>query len=154
MGGVTIHQHTSGVRTYDVSVDGVAHYGLFADWFAELALAADEHRPDLRGGDAIIADMLNGPEAYLQMWERATYGSNDCVTDGSHLQTEDLHALIGGNVEAFLTAVGQPLDRDGAAYTYCATDDVGHPVEARVTFDAEGRVATVDATPVWALPRD
>ena len=154
IGGVTLHQQTSGVRTYDVSVDGVAHYGLFADWFAELALAADEARPDLGGGQAIIDDMLNGAEAYLRMWERATYGSNDCVTDGSHLQAEDLHALVGGNLEAFLSAVGQPMDRDGAAYTYCATDDVGHPVQARVTFAADGRVAAVDATPVWDLPRE
>lgn len=152
IGGVTIHQQTSGVRTYDVSVDGVAHYGLFADWFAELALAADEKRPDLGGADAILTDMLNGPEAYLRMWERATYGSNDCVTDGSHLQTEDLHALVGGNVEEFLNAVGQPMDRDGAAYTYCATDEAGHPVQATVAFSPDGRVSAVEATPVWELP--
>lgn len=79
-GGVTLHQQRSGLRSFDVTTDGVAHYGLYADWFRELELAADEKYPDLGGGDQLVADMLAGAENYLQMWERAVYGGNDGQT--------------------------------------------------------------------------
>ncbi|MBW3663457.1 MAG: hypothetical protein KY469_10190 [Actinobacteria bacterium] len=142
VGGVRVLQHTSGLRTYDINTDGVAHYGLFADWFHELRLAADERHADRRGAEAIMADMLNGSESYLRMWERAVYGGGECVTDNSTLQHEDIHAALGGNVEGFLTAIGQPVDRDGAAYIYCVEGADG-PEAVEVRFDASGRAATV-----------
>jgi hypothetical protein len=145
IGGVTIGQHTSGVRTYDVTDDGVAHYGLFADWLREVALAADEHAPDRGGGEAIIADMLQGAETYLRVWERAVYSGNECVADQSTLQREDLHALLGANLEGFLTAAGQPIDRDGAAYVYCVDDGAGGVELVEVAFDADGRAADLRA---------
>jgi hypothetical protein len=40
----------------------VDHYGLYADWFEDLRRVA---------GRAILEDMANGAEAYLEMWERA-----------------------------------------------------------------------------------
>jgi hypothetical protein len=138
IGGVTFHQQTSGVRTYDVNTDGVAHYGLFADWFRELALAADERHAGLGGGAAIIDDMLDGAETYLAMWERAVYGGNDCVVDGSTLQQEDLHAALGLNVDGFLEAIGQPVDREGAAYVYCAEGEDGQLELVEVLFDEQG----------------
>lgn len=61
-GGTTIYQQVSGTRTYDVNVDGVAHYGLFPDYIEDLRHLA---------GDEIVDDMADGAEAYLQMWERA-----------------------------------------------------------------------------------
>ena len=36
LGGVTIDQQVSGQRTYDINVDGVAHYGLYPDWIEDL----------------------------------------------------------------------------------------------------------------------
>lgn len=36
LGGVTIGRQVSGRRTYDVNVDGVAHYGLYPDWVEDL----------------------------------------------------------------------------------------------------------------------
>jgi hypothetical protein len=137
IGGVTIYRQTSGLRSYDVNVDGVAHYGLFADWYADVALAADEHAADRGGGEAITADMLAGAETYLQLWERAVYGGNDCVDDGSMPQLEDIHALLGANVEGFLQAIGQPLAREDAAFVYCAASADG-PLAVTVTFDADG----------------
>jgi hypothetical protein len=152
IGGVTLFQQTSGVRTYDVTTDGVAHYGLFADWFAELALAADEEHADRGGAEAIVADMLNGPESYIRMWERAVFGGNECVTDGSALQVEDLHALLGGNVEGFLTAAGQPVDPDGAAYTYCVEGADGHVEVVDVHFDGDGIAVEVTASTSGIVP--
>jgi microsomal dipeptidase-like Zn-dependent dipeptidase len=61
-GGTVMHQQQSGTRTYDVNVDGVAHYGLFPDYIEDLRMIA---------GDQIVDDLANGAEAYLQMWERA-----------------------------------------------------------------------------------
>ena len=61
-GGTVMDRQRSGSRVYDINTDGAAHYGLFPDWVQ-----------DLRGiaGDQIVADMANGAEAYLQMWQRA-----------------------------------------------------------------------------------
>ena len=61
---MTLDQQVSGERVFDLNTDGVAHYGLYPDWVADLRLIA---------GDEIIRDMGRGAEAYLQMWER-TYG--------------------------------------------------------------------------------
>lgn len=153
IGGVRLTQQVSGIRTFDINTEGVSHYGLFADWFAELALAADELAPDRGGGEAIIDDMLNGSETYLQLWERAVYGTNDCVTDGSTLQVEDLHAALGLNLDGFLTAVGQPADRTDGAYVYCVAGDDG-PTVVEVAFDDAGVAADVrPATPGCSTSR-
>ncbi|MBW3620337.1 MAG: hypothetical protein KY461_08835, partial [Actinobacteria bacterium] len=143
IGGVTIHQQRSGLRTFDVNVEGVPHYGIFADWFQELRLAGDELYAGQGGGDAIIDDMLDGAETYLAMWERAVYGGSDCVDDGSTFQQEDLHALVGTNLEGFLTAIGQPLDRDGAAYVYCVEGEDGELTLVEVLFGPDGNVEEV-----------
>ncbi len=148
IGDVTIFQQVSGVRAYDVNTDGVAHYGLFADWFQELLLSARE-----QGGDALAAqlttDMLNGAEDYLLTWERAVYGSNDCVVDGSTPQLEDLHALVGGDLELFLKSVGQPVSRDGSAWVYCVEGADGEAETITITFDESGDAT--GATPGGAV---
>ncbi|MFP5218993.1 MAG: hypothetical protein ACLGIG_04550, partial [Actinomycetes bacterium] len=142
IGGVRFERQVSGLQDYDINTEGVSHYGVFADWYEQVARAADEVAPEAGGGAAIIDDMLDGAETYLQLWERAVYGGGDCVTDGSALQVEDLHAALGLDLERFLTAVGQPVDREGAAYRYCVEDD-GRLVYADVTFD-DGRTAAVE----------
>ena len=57
----TVHQQVSGTKTYDYNVTGTAHYGMYADWAESVSKL---------GGPEIVADMKNGAEAYLQMWER------------------------------------------------------------------------------------
>ncbi|MCU1691480.1 MAG: Sphingolipid ceramide N-deacylase, partial [Frankiales bacterium] len=160
IGGVTLRQQKAGVKTFDIRRDGVAQYGMFADWFAELKLAADEKHPELGGGKAIEADMLNGAETFLRIWERGTYGGGDCVHDGSRLQVEDLHALLGGNLEGFLRAAGRPVSHDGDAYVYCAEDASGHATVVEVAFDRTGHASGITtASPavvrqLTALPAD
>ena len=61
-GTVTFERQKTGDRTFDYNKDGVAHYGLYADWFADLRRL---------GGPQLANDMWNGAEAYLEMWERA-----------------------------------------------------------------------------------
>jgi len=136
IGGVRLQQQSSGLRTFDVNTEGVAQYGMFADWFHEVRLAADEITPGL--GDAITRDMLNGSETYLGIWERAVYGGNDCVTDGSKPDVKDVHAALGGNLDGFLAAIGQPADRTDDAYVYCAVEEDGSVVVLDVRFDEQG----------------
>ena len=61
-GNVTFSREVWGQRTFDLNNDGLANYGLYADWLHSLQLA---------GGKAMMADMFQGAESYLQMWERA-----------------------------------------------------------------------------------
>src|SRR5205814_4128049 len=61
-GAVTFERQKTGERTFDYTKEGVAHYGLYADWFADLRRL---------GGAQLTQDLWNGAEAYLEMWERA-----------------------------------------------------------------------------------
>ncbi|MBK5307507.1 MAG: hypothetical protein JJD92_12530 [Frankiaceae bacterium] len=141
IGGVTLTQQSSGLRTFDINKEGVSQYGMFADWFREVKIAADDIAPGL--GEDITRDMLNGSETYIGIWERAVYGGGACVNDGSMPQVNDIHAALGLNVEGFLRAIGQPADRSGDAYVYCAQGSTGAPVVIDVLFDANGKAATV-----------
>src|SRR5206468_11025957 len=115
----------SGSRVYDINTDGVAHYGLYPDWLEDLRLLA---------GPDIIDDMSRGPEAYLEMWERAIgIAPNACRADVPDLTDAAIAGLTTGMTpEAVLRALGQPSARSGAMFSYCMTG---------------GRTATVTFTP-------
>jgi microsomal dipeptidase-like Zn-dependent dipeptidase len=114
-GGVTIHQQQSGTRTYDVNRDGVAHYGLYPDWIEDLRRQA---------GDDIVADLARGPEAYLQMWERAVGVAPDsCRPDVADLSQEQIGSLAKGMTpQQVIYLLGQPASRTHQAFTYCVAD--------------------------------
>jgi microsomal dipeptidase-like Zn-dependent dipeptidase len=61
-GGTLLDRQTTGERTWDVNVDGVAHYGLVPDYVEDLRLV---------GGQQIIDDLARGPESYLTTWAGA-----------------------------------------------------------------------------------
>lgn len=61
-GGTVIDRQRSGNRTFDINTDGVAHFGLFPDWWERLRLTV---------GQQVIDDLAAGAEGYLRMWERA-----------------------------------------------------------------------------------
>jgi hypothetical protein len=130
-GGVTIGRQVSGERVYDVNVDGVAHYGLYPDWVEDLRLQA---------GDAIVADLERGVEAYLQMWERALGVYPDsCREDVEALTATDLEGLaFGTSAERVVAALGQPRRRAGGTFTYCAASGT-----IELGFDDAGRLARV-----------
>ncbi|TAJ55038.1 MAG: peptidase M19 [Nevskiaceae bacterium] len=50
-----------GDRLFDINAEGLAHYGLIADWIEEVRL---------EGGEQAITDLYNSAELYLQTWER------------------------------------------------------------------------------------
>jgi hypothetical protein len=110
-GGVTIDKQRSGERTWDINVDGVAHYGLYPDWIEDLRMLA---------GDEIVDDMARGSEAYLQMWER-TVGVP--ITPYHHSRAKVTRSGIGrvhlGDMPvSVLKRAGQPAVRGDRAWTY------------------------------------
>jgi hypothetical protein len=129
LGGVTISRQVSGQRVYDVNTDGVAHYGLYADWIEDLRRLA---------GDEIVKDLACGAESYLQVWERANGVAPSGCLDAARF--DELTA--GMPTEQVLRAVGQPERRQGATFTYCVNGTQSRRV---LTFDANG-VLVLSAT--------
>ena len=136
LGGVSIDQQVSGERTYDINVDGVAHYGLYPDWIEDLRK---------QGGDNIAEDMARGSEAYLQMWERAEGITNDACRDpeAAKLDTAVLGIASGSSVEQVLRTAGQPHSRLGDEFVFCTKTAGGAEKTVTVTFDAAGKVESV-----------
>jgi microsomal dipeptidase-like Zn-dependent dipeptidase len=134
-GGATIDKQESGTYVYDINADGVAHYGLYPDWLEDLRVL---------GGDQIIQDMLRGPEAYLQMWERAIGISPDaCRDDVADMTEADFAGLtVGMTPRQVLEDLGQPTARLGADFTYCVGERT-----ATVTFSPDGTLATWSVAP-------
>lgn len=128
LGGVTIDKQVSGQRTYDVNADGVDHYGLYPDWVEDVRLAAGAD------GDAFVADLARGAEAYLEMWERAIgVTASSCLTSAAAKSVKK-----NMTPEQVLVTLGQPRQRQDTTYTYCAVDGT-----LTVTFGANGRVRSV-----------
>ena len=111
-GKVTLGRQRSGQRVFDYNKDGVAHYGLYADWLQDVRQL---------GGPRMAADMWRGSEAYLEMWERA---------DGirpQHCGPQDIGATgdglgpmrLGASWESLLRRAGQPQQRT-RIWTWCA----------------------------------
>lgn len=63
--GTTVNKQVMGTRTFDLNTDGVAQYGLYADWVTDLINQAGSDGPALK------KQLLSGAEAYTVMWEGA-----------------------------------------------------------------------------------
>ncbi|MCW2587424.1 MAG: hypothetical protein JWN55_2940 [Frankiales bacterium] len=132
LGGTSIDKARTGTRTWDVNTDGVDQYGQYPDWVEDVRVQAG---PD---GAAFQRDIENGPEAFLQMWERALGVTGDsCRADVPDLTKGDLAAARRGtSAERVLALLGQPHTRIGTAFTYCAAGRT-----ATITFTKAGTVA-------------
>jgi hypothetical protein len=64
-GLVTFTPPQTGNRVFDLEAEGIAHYGLYAEWL-EAYRQVDTDR-----GDNTLSEFMNSAEAYVQMWERA-----------------------------------------------------------------------------------
>lgn len=62
MGDVVFERQKTGQRVYDLNTDGVAHYGLYPDYIADMMMQP--------GGKPAVATLFRSAEAYLQLWER------------------------------------------------------------------------------------
>ncbi|GAA4819231.1 hypothetical protein ACFQ0K_10605 [Nocardioides caeni] len=144
LGGVRIGKQKAGQRTWDINVDGVAQYGLYPDWVEDLRLIAEsQHRGD---GAKIVDDMARGAEAYLQMWERADgIAADSCRNPRLRLGVGRVRALVreGMTGRAVMQAVGQPYQRLGRTFTFCAKGAVRPKVKVTATLSAAGRVTSL-----------
>jgi hypothetical protein len=128
LGGVVVDKQKSGNKTYDFNTSGLDHYGLYADWAEDARIVAGADGP------ALMADLANAVEAYLQMWERAIgIQAQSCLT-----RTDVKRLKKSMTPEDVLAAVGQPKSRVDATFTYCGP--AGNLV---VSFDANGKLRTV-----------
>jgi hypothetical protein len=135
-GAVTVDRQRTGQRTFDYSNEGVAHYGLYADW-------TDEVRK--LGGPQIVDDMLRGPEAYLQMWERAVgVPSTSCLARRARLKRGLGPIRLGMSFRTLLESAGQPLRRT-RAWTYCAEKSGSRGAAAVLTPDGNVALIASDA---------
>ncbi|MBO9522024.1 MAG: hypothetical protein J7518_10850 [Nocardioidaceae bacterium] len=131
LGGVKVYQQTSGVRTYDINKDGVAHYGLYPDWIEDLRIL---------GGNRIVQDMTRGPEAYLQTWERAYGVKPDACSNGGKHSSRFFHTRVrvGSTWWKVVRTAGQPHRRIDRQFAYCGASGT-----VLVNFNARGRVTSV-----------
>lgn len=144
LGGVRVGRQHAGERVYDINVDGVAQYGLYPDWIQDLGRVADaQHAGD---GEKIKDDMARGAEAYLQMWERAEgIAPDSCRNPGLRKPVGVATSLVerGMPTRAVMAAVGQPYQRLGSTYTFCAKTPSDPKVMVTVTFSEAGKVTGV-----------
>ena len=130
-GKQTLDRGVTGRRTWDVNVDGVAHYGLYPDWIEDLRQLA---------GDEIVEDMARGSEAYLQTWERAIgIGRERCRESRLRFTPAGIGLIrLGVPAEEQLRGAGQPARRIARAWHYCVRAD--GKARFRAVFDPAGRV--------------
>ena len=131
-GAVTFDRQKTGNRTFDYTTEGVAHYGLYADWLADLR--------DL-GGAGLTQDLMEGAEAYLEMWERADgVPTRGCAKAKRGLGVRGLGgARLGSDWKALLRAAGQPQQRAGEVWSWCVA---GGGADVAV-LSSDGRVELV-----------
>ncbi len=136
-GSTVIDRQKSGTRTYDVNQDGTAHFGLYPDVIEDVRNV---------GGQEPATDLLNGAEAYLQMWERAEgVRGPECRAAARRFLPTGLGEIrLGMRPEQLLRSAGQPASRPGRLWTWCANGTKGGEVKALLTQD--GRVRLVAST--------
>ena len=131
-GGAVIDKSSTGSRTWDYNVEGLDHYGLYADWAEHAVRSASDPV-------AFRADLERGPEAFLQMWERAIGVKGDaCRDDVEDLSDKDVRKLGALTPEEVVLALGQPSARVGDRFEYCT--DKGR---VAVVFGADERLDRV-----------
>ncbi|GAA0566680.1 hypothetical protein GCM10010172_58200 [Paractinoplanes ferrugineus] len=63
--GAVFGKQVFGQRTWDLNTDGVAQYGLYADWITDVLRYAGSDSAELK------REFMSGAEAYVRMWEKS-----------------------------------------------------------------------------------
>ncbi|MCF6376052.1 hypothetical protein L2K70_00365 [Nocardioides KLBMP 9356] len=140
LNGVTVSRQRSGERVFDINRDGVAHYGMYADWVEDVQHVAGAD------GAALGADLSRGAEAYLQTWERAWgIAPDSCRNPGlrKSVRAFTRAADEGLRAKALMQRVGQPWQRLGQEFTYCARKPGTKRVLMTVELSRAGKVVGV-----------
>jgi hypothetical protein len=137
-GRVTFDKQKTGDRTFDYNQDGVDHYGLYADWFNDI---------DRQGGRQLQRDMMNGAEAYIEMWERASgIRTPKCARSDGELKPNGFNRLrLGDDWVRLLQKAGQPQSH-GRAWTYCVAGSRNKHAADVAELSPSGKVELVGST--------
>lgn len=137
-GATTVHKQRTGQRVFDYSKEGVSHYGEYADWYEEVRKT---------GGHKIQRDMVRGPEAYLEMWERSEgIRQAGCKSQHRRFTPSGLGRLrLGMRPKAILKRAGQPLLRT-QAWSYCVRGKSNRRAAQTAVLTKKGRIALVAST--------
>jgi hypothetical protein len=137
-GRVTFDRQRTGDRTFDYSKEGVAQYGLYADWFKDLQRI---------GGPQLGRDMWDGAEAYLEMWERAD-GIHRPRCAAPHLPIESRERgplRLGSDWTALLRRAGQPQQRT-RTWSWCVGGRGNERAADVAVLSPAGKVQLVGST--------
>jgi microsomal dipeptidase-like Zn-dependent dipeptidase len=137
-GKVTFQRQRTGDRVFDYTKEGVAHYGLYADWFEDLRR---------HGGKRLSRDMWNGAEAYLEMWERAKgIRTPGCRPIHGAITAQGLGRLrLGSRWKTLLRRAGQPQQRT-RAWSWCVRGGRNGRAADVAELSPNGRVELVAST--------
>jgi microsomal dipeptidase-like Zn-dependent dipeptidase len=125
--GIELDRQVSGERVFDLNEDGIDHYGLYADWVADL-----EHV----GGDGIIEDMSAATDAYLETWERAVgVPGRGCLMRRGPFEPDGYRKVeMKLNPTKMLKRAGQPEERPNRSYRYCVKGKKNKRAELAAVF--------------------
>jgi hypothetical protein len=137
-GKVTLDRQRSGDRVFDYNKDGVAHYGLYADWFQDVRNL---------GGAKMSADMWRGAEAYLEMWERADgIRAPRCRPQDLGQSAAGIGPVrLGDSWETLLRRAGQPQQRK-RVWTWCAVGRRNRTAADVAQLNPAGKVELAGST--------
>ena len=134
-GRVTFQRQRSGVRDFDITKDGVAHYGLFPDWWEDIRRV---------GGAAAVKDMARGAEAYLQAWERVNGIGFGCKSQSLRFTRRGLGRLhLRDSTARLLRRGGQPEVRGNSAWSWCVRGKQNRGKRVAAALTSGGKVALV-----------
>jgi hypothetical protein len=131
-GRVTFEKQRTGERTFDYTKEGVAHYGLYADWFEDLRRI---------GGEQLAHDLWDGAEAYIEMWERANgIPATSCGERHATLRRRGLGSIrLGDDWQQLLRRRGQPQQRS-RAWSWCVAGRGGRQGADVAVLSDDGEV--------------
>ena len=134
-GRVTFQRQRSGEREFDITKDGVAHYGLFPDWWEDIRRV---------GGAAAVSDMARGAEAYLQAWERVEGIRFGCKSQSLRFTRRGLGRLhLRDSTARLLRRGGQPKVRGNSAWSWCVRGKQNRGRRVAAALTSGGKVALV-----------
>jgi len=144
-GRVTFERQRSGERQFDFTKDGVAHYGMFPDWWEDIRTA---------GGAAAVRDMARGAEAYLQSWERVYGIRHGCKSRLKRITRRGVaHIRLRSSAVQLLRRAGQPKARGSYGWSWCVRGKKNRHRKLAAALTKRGKVAVVATNAINADAR-
>lgn len=137
-GAVKLNKLQAGERTFDYTTEGIANYGMYADWVEDLRRQAPA---------AVLRDFQESSEAYLGMWERSVgVPGPACRSSRTAMTARGSDALrLRATAAATLQRAGQPQRRT-RAWTYCVAGSKGIGAGVTAVFTPGGTIGLVAST--------